>query len=69
MFQAMSASVFDGDELKKIGEQFGASALSVSNHLKELVGITSNSDAQKTIDRLKTYFTKGVSDVSVFFLI
>lgn len=61
----MCTSVFDGDELKKIGEQFGQSAISISNHLNQLLGIPSSSvDAQKTYDKVKSFVTKGVSDVS-----
>lgn len=65
MFQTMSSSVFDGEELKKVGEQLSLSALSIGNHLKELAGISDNSDAQKTLDKYKALFTKGVSDVRV----
>ncbi|XP_050424587.1 uncharacterized protein LOC126835805 [Adelges cooleyi] len=60
--QAMSASLFDGEELKKIVEQFSQSSLSVSQHVSELVGVTPNSDTQKIIDNYKTYITKGTSD-------
>ncbi|XP_050428131.1 uncharacterized protein LOC126838068 [Adelges cooleyi] len=61
--QAMSASLFDGEDLKKIAEQFSQSSLSIAQHMKELFGVTPNSDAQKTIDKYKTYITKGTSEL------
>ncbi|XP_050536064.1 uncharacterized protein LOC126902634 [Daktulosphaira vitifoliae] len=61
--QAMSASLFDGDELKRIAEQFSQSASSISQHFKEFIGVTPNSDAQKTIERYRAYFIKGISDI------
>lgn len=60
----MSASLFDGDELKKIGEQFTLSATSIGSHIASLVGIPANpADAQKNIDKVKSFVTKGISDV------
>lgn len=61
---SVPTSVFDGEELKKIGEQFGQSALSITNHFQQLIGIpTTSADAQKTFDKVKTFVTKGTSDV------
>jgi len=61
--QAMSASVFDGEELKKVGEQFGQSAIAVTNHLNQLLGLSNSADPQKTYDKVKGYVTKGISDL------
>jgi len=44
-----------------MGEQFTQSALSISNHI---LGLYPNSaDAQKSIDKVKSLITKGISDV------
>lgn len=44
-----------------MGEQFTQSALSVSNHI---LGLYPNSaDAQKSIDKVKSLITKGISDI------
>ena len=62
--QAMSASVFDGEELKKVGEQFGQSVFSVTSHLNTLIGIpTTSGDAQKTYEKVKSFVTKGATDL------
>lgn len=61
----MSASVLEGEDLKKVGEQFVTSALSVTGHLNTLLGIPyTTADAQKTYDKVKSFVTKGASDVS-----
>jgi len=59
----MSTSVFDGEELKKIGEQLSQSAISIANHLGQLGGTSNSIDAQKTYDKVKSFVTKGVADV------
>lgn len=64
MFKAIASSIFDGEELKKLGEQFGQSGLSIINHVNTLLGIPiSASDNQKTYDKIKTVITKGQTDV------
>lgn len=61
----MSASVLEGEDLKKVGEQFVSSALSVTGHLNTLLGIPyTTADAQKTYDKVKSFVTKGATDVS-----
>lgn len=60
----MSASVFDGEEVKKIGDQIGQSGLSIINHINQLFGIPiSASDNQKTYDKVKSFVTKSQSEV------
>lgn len=62
--QALSAATgpaIDVEDFKKMGEQFTQSALSVSNHI---LGLYPNSaDAQKSIDKVKSLITKGISDI------
>ncbi|CAH1721534.1 uncharacterized protein LOC114123156 [Aphis gossypii] len=62
--QALSAATgpaIDVEDFKKIGEQFTQSALSISNHI---LGLYPNSaDAQKSIDKVKSLITKGISDI------
>lgn len=63
--QATCSSVFDGEELKKLGEQFGQSGLSIINHVNSLLGVPiSAADNQKTYEKVKGFITKGQSDVS-----
>lgn len=60
----MSASVFDGEEVKKIGDQFGQSSLSIINHINQLLGIPiSAADNQKTYDKVKAFVTKSQAEV------
>ncbi|KAF0759933.1 Uncharacterized protein FWK35_00022081 [Aphis craccivora] len=62
--QALSAATgpaIEVEDFKKIGEQFTQSALSISNHI---LGLYPNSaDAQKSIDKVKSLITKGISDI------
>lgn len=64
VLQTMSASLFDGEEIKKIGDQFSLSAATVGSHFASLMGYPANpSDAQKSIEKLKNYVNSGISDV------
>lgn len=62
----MGASLFDGDELKKISDQFALTATSIGSHFASIVGIPANpADAQKNIDKAKSFVTKGIADVRI----
>lgn len=63
----MSASVFDGEEMKKVGEQMSQSAISIANHFVQLTGTSNSVDAQKTYDKVKSFVTRGVADVRTRF--
>lgn len=63
----MSSSVFDGEEFKKIGEQFAQSALSITSHLNQLVGVApvNNADAQKYYEKVKGFVSKSATEVRI----
>lgn len=63
----MSSTVFDGEEIKKVGEQIGQSAVNVANHFSQLLGFPSSTvDVPKNFDKLKTMTVKGLTDVRKF---
>jgi hypothetical protein len=60
----MSASLFDGEEVKKVAEQFTLSAATVGSHMASLIGFPANpADAQKNIEKIKSVVTNGINDV------
>ncbi|VVC31249.1 Hypothetical protein CINCED_3A022248 [Cinara cedri] len=62
--QAMANSVFDGDELRKVSDQFGQSSLAIVNHLNELFGIPiSATENQKTYEKVRSYVIKSQSEL------
>ncbi|XP_025423252.1 uncharacterized protein LOC112692715 isoform X2 [Sipha flava] len=62
--QAMSASLFDGEEVKKVAEQFTLSAATVGSHMASLIGFPANpADAQKNIEKIKSVVTNGINDL------
>lgn len=59
--------MFDGEEIKKVGEQFAQSSVNVVNHFSQLLGFpTNNVDVSKNFEKLKTLTTKGIADVRQF---
>ncbi|VVC30766.1 Hypothetical protein CINCED_3A007237 [Cinara cedri] len=61
--QAVTASVIDGEEVRKIGDQFGQSGISIVNHITQMLGLPVNTtDTQKSYDKMKSFVTRGQAE-------